>query len=646
MALFDKNSLIGCRVVKELDWRWIKQNGVKGQLGTVREAVTLESYIILWDNGQCDNPVSTSSLRVYDSGPSGIRPKFFLIRPKFEFYCFFCYFFKGLKDHKVACNSCKSPSIIGIAWECSECPEVKLCNVCYHSDKHDLRHRFNRILTNWEEKALIDCRKKSKKIQLKGILPNTKVKRGPDWQWGDQDGGNGKRGVVAEIKDWQISHPRSGVYIHWHNKAGIYRLGFEGKCDVQTVANCKGISVYFDHLPFLNDFLPTPQKAQLNLGKQENWLNNMFECLRIAGTSNDKQDDEDESIDLESLGKEPKSSLHSTINDSLPSTSSSLFCSNSEAFKNLNHSSGEKLQSETDCNEKVLASVIDVYQSFDSFSFTENRESFLYKVNYPKNGYILSTENEANTNIDTVDREVVDLCGIPWVYTPLIRESKNEPQHSINKKTNHLNIKTLDHTSSPFISPSKTCLKSGHSSNKINPKVHSQIDYSHHLVPDLWSITNSGYYWGKMNRYEADKLLENKPEGTFLLRDSTQEEYIFSVSFRRLDHSIHARVEQFDHRFSFYSHDPTAASSTTICGLIQQYTFKDPRQYMYFGPMLTTGLNRNFVFSLQQLARARICSTIKYDAIDDLELPFTLRNFLKEYHYKQKVRVKSFDDVI
>lgn len=29
---------------------------------------------------------------------------------------------------------------------------------------------------------------------------------------------------------------------------------------------------------------------------------------------------------------------------------------------------------------------------------------------------------------------------------------------------------------------------------------HTQIDYYHHLVPFLSEITNSGFYWGKMDR--------------------------------------------------------------------------------------------------------------------------------------------------
>ena len=78
--------------------------------------------------------------------------------------------------------------------------------------------------------------------------------------------------------------------------------------------------------------------------------------------------------------------------------------------------------------------------------------------------------------------------------------------------------------------------------------VHTTVDYMHCLVPDLLSISSRGFYWGKINRYEAEKLLDKKPEGSFLLRDSAQEEYLFSVSFRRYGRSLHARIEQWNHR--------------------------------------------------------------------------------------------------
>lgn len=47
--------------------------------------------------------------------------------------------------------------------------------------------------------------------------------------------------------------------------------------------------------------------------------------------------------------------------------------------------------------------------------------------------------------------------------------------------------------------------------------VHSQDYYMHCLVPDLQKITACCYYWGKMDRYEAERLLDSKPEGMLRL---------------------------------------------------------------------------------------------------------------------------------
>ncbi|PSN40486.1 hypothetical protein C0J52_05239 [Blattella germanica] len=175
----------------------------------------------------------------------------------------------------------------------------------------------------------------------------------------------------------------------------------------------------------------------------------------------------------------------------------------------------------------------------------------------------------------------------------------------------------------------------------IQRVVHTQVDYIHCLVPDLLQITACSFYWGKMDRYEAERWLEGRPEGTFLLRDSAQEEYLFSVSFRKYGRSLHARIEQWNHHFSFDSHDPGVFASPTVCGLIEHY--KDPSCCMFFEPMLTIPLHRNFPFPLQHLCRAVVCSKVNYDGINQLHLPKALKGYLKEYHYKQRVRVRRFD---
>lgn len=59
--------------------------------------------------------------------------------------------------------------------------------------------------------------------------------------------------------------------------------------------------------------------------------------------------------------------------------------------------------------------------------------------------------------------------------------------------------------------------------------------------------------------------------GTFLLRDSAQEEHLFSVSFRKYGRSLHARIEHYQHRFSFDSHDPAVFAANTVTGLIEHY---------------------------------------------------------------------------
>ncbi|CAH1793163.1 unnamed protein product [Owenia fusiformis] len=176
---------------------------------------------------------------------------------------------------------------------------------------------------------------------------------------------------------------------------------------------------------------------------------------------------------------------------------------------------------------------------------------------------------------------------------------------------------------------------------QIPRTVHTQVDFIHCLVPELNDIAACSFYWGVMDRYEAEKLLDNKPEGSFLLRDSAQEEFLFSVSFRRYGRSLHARIEQWNHQFSFDSHDPGVFCAGTVSGLIKHY--KDPSCCMFFEPMLTIPQHRSFAFSLQHLCRATISSNTTYDGIDWLPLPQKLKEYLKYYHYKQKVRVRRFE---
>ena len=78
--------------------------------------------------------------------------------------------------------------------------------------------------------------------------------------------------------------------------------------------------------------------------------------------------------------------------------------------------------------------------------------------------------------------------------------------------------------------------------------------------------------------------MDDRPEGSFLLRDSAQDEYLFSVSFRRYGRSLHARIEEQGHRFSFDCHDPGVFMSRNIPQLLDHYKVRNSTSHgAYYG---------------------------------------------------------------
>lgn len=270
----------GARILRGPDWKWGKQDGGEGHVGTVRNFESPEEVVVVWDNGTAANYRCSGAydLRIVDSAPTGIR------------------------HEGTMCDTCRQQPIFGIRWKCAECTNYDLCSICYHGDKHHLRHRFFRITTPGSERVLMEPRRKSKKIAIRGIFPGARVVRGVDWQWEDQDGGNGRRGKVTEIQDWSAASPRSAAYVVWDNGAkNLYRVGFEGMADLKVVNDAKGGTVYRDHLPNLGQGPGRAGVHGFQVGDNVNvdldleivqslqhghggWTDGMFECLGTTGT--------------------------------------------------------------------------------------------------------------------------------------------------------------------------------------------------------------------------------------------------------------------------------------------------------------------------------------------------------------------------
>eukprot|EP01083_Nonionella_stella_P122095 367158_1 len=76
--------------------------------------------------------------------------------------------------------------------------------------------------------------------RYKGIYIGDRVVRGPDWKWGDQDGGDGLEGTVYGLRRW---HPKDGpmkqvtaVIVMWdHGLYGNYRYGYYSAYDISII---------------------------------------------------------------------------------------------------------------------------------------------------------------------------------------------------------------------------------------------------------------------------------------------------------------------------------------------------------------------------------------------------------------------------
>ena len=75
------------------------------------------------------------------------------------------------------------------------------------------------------------------KVEAKGIFRGAQVMRGPDWDWGNQDGQEGSIGQVLEVRGWETESFRSVACVMWQpTSTNVYRVGHKGK--VQSASVC------------------------------------------------------------------------------------------------------------------------------------------------------------------------------------------------------------------------------------------------------------------------------------------------------------------------------------------------------------------------------------------------------------------------
>ncbi|KAK0061423.1 E3 ubiquitin-protein ligase MIB2 [Biomphalaria pfeifferi] len=234
---------LGMRVVRGPDWKWGNQDNGEGHVGTIVEigrpgsqTSPDKTVVVQWDSGARTNYrigyQGAYDLRIYDNAPCGV------------------------KHPNIICDTCRVQGILGMRWKCSKCRDFDLCMMCYMSDKHDLTHTFFRYDNSNSKGVKVPKRRDSQnqKVLAQGIYAGAKVCRGPDWDWANQDGGEGKVGRVTDIRGWDNESGRSVAHVIWASgSTNVYRMGHKGKVDLKYIHATPSGQYYRDHLPVLGE---------------------------------------------------------------------------------------------------------------------------------------------------------------------------------------------------------------------------------------------------------------------------------------------------------------------------------------------------------------------------------------------------------
>uniref|UniRef100_UPI00398F566F suppressor of cytokine signaling 1a n=1 Tax=Pristiophorus japonicus TaxID=55135 RepID=UPI00398F566F len=151
----------------------------------------------------------------------------------------------------------------------------------------------------------------------------------------------------------------------------------------------------------------------------------------------------------------------------------------------------------------------------------------------------------------------------------------------------------------------------------------SQSDF-HIITRTCRYLEDSGFYWGPMTVEVAHSKLKSEPVGTFLIRDSKQRNYFFSLSVKTANEPISFRIQFQDGLFCL---DGSKESFSCVMKLIEHFTVS-PKKF------LSKPLRKVRLQPLQEICRKRIIESFGKDNIDQLPLNPVLKDYLKTFPFR------------
>ncbi|XP_023014734.1 uncharacterized protein [Leptinotarsa decemlineata] len=163
------------------------------------------------------------------------------------------------------------------------------------------------------------------------------------------------------------------------------------------------------------------------------------------------------------------------------------------------------------------------------------------------------------------------------------------------------------------------------------------------FATSIQRVKDYGWYWGPISSEAAEKILSNEPDGSFIVRDSSDDHYIFSLTFKLNNCVRHVRIDHDQGNFSFGS--CTKFKSQTIVEFIENAVeHSRSGRYLFFlhrrpviGPVRVQLLHPVSRFkqvqSLQHMCRFVIHKNVRRDLIPSLPLPRRMIDYLNTPYY-------------
>ena len=157
-------------------------------------------------------------------------------------------------------------------------------------------------------------------------------------------------------------------------------------------------------------------------------------------------------------------------------------------------------------------------------------------------------------------------------------------------------------------------------------------------------VLSPGWYWGGLTANEAKEILQDTSEGTFLLRDSSQTDYLFTISAMTSAGPTNLRIEYKHGKFKLDSVvllKPKLKQFDSVVHLVEHYVHlsRSGSKTAAPGPAPPNGTVQLLLTTpvytatptLQHLCRITINRMTQQ--IQDLPLPSRLKDYLTEYTY-------------